>query len=284
MAQAKDLLKKSTIYIDNPYTDPTLLSVCLNNLALLHARNHKLYKSLRLALKAIELMETHIRKLKLKKDKPRIIEDAVILISVTIQAKSTLAKIMKENPNKIYRRIYDFINYIGYRNCLKYLGKDSRLIKRFTPVEKQFHLPVFKQEETPEEKKEDNENEKLILKQLENIYDVLKTKQSPEMIVVNTHSNIYEPKITEISESEHSIHISNEIQEIIMQQPQHQRMQEQQRMPKQPQIKVSPPPAPPLPPSPRSSPKKEEKKEEKIGFEAIFLPFIGAKKTEEPKA
>jgi hypothetical protein len=109
---------------------------------------------------------------------------------------------------------------------------------------------------------------------------VLKTKQNPEMIVVNTHSNIYEPKITEISESEHSIHISNQIQEIIMQQPQHQRMQEPQRMPKQPQIKVSPPP---LPPSPRSSPKKEDKKEEKIGFEAIFLPFIGAKKAESPK-
>lgn len=38
------------------------------------------------------------------------------------------------------------MNYLGYRMSLKYLGQDSIFIKRFTPVEKEFHLPVFKTE------------------------------------------------------------------------------------------------------------------------------------------
>jgi len=99
---------------------------------------------------------------------------------------------------------------LGYRNCLKYLGKASFLIKKFTPVEKEFRLPIFKLEEAKtEEKKEENENEKLIIKQLENIYDILKAKQSPEYILVNTVSNFSEPKIAEISQTEQSIQINN---------------------------------------------------------------------------
>jgi hypothetical protein len=44
-------------------------------------------------------------------------------------------------------------------------------------VDKEFHLPIFHKEVI--EKKEENDSEKLILKQLENIYEILKTKQSP---------------------------------------------------------------------------------------------------------
>lgn len=28
------------------------------------------------------------------------------------------------------------MNYLGYRSCVKYLGKESIFIKKFTPVEK----------------------------------------------------------------------------------------------------------------------------------------------------
>lgn len=128
-----------------------------------------------------------------------------------------LGFIVRENEGKIYRKIYEFTNYMGYRNCLKYLGRDSFLVKKFTPVEREFHLPIFRVEEAPPEEKKENENERLIIKQLENIYDVLKTKQNPEYIFVNTMSNISEGKGVEGSQSEQSIQVNAQITEVSLQ-------------------------------------------------------------------
>lgn len=58
------MMKKALVYVDNTHTDPVLLTICLNNLALLHKRKRKYFKALRLTLKGMELMEEHIRKLK----------------------------------------------------------------------------------------------------------------------------------------------------------------------------------------------------------------------------
>jgi hypothetical protein len=112
-----------------------------------------------------------------------------------------LARIIRESDARIYRKIYEFTNYMGYRNCLKYLGRASFLIRRFTPVEKEFRLPVFRVEER-EERREENDNEKLIIRQLENIYDVLKAKQSPEYVFLNTGSNVSQQSIQMNSEIE----------------------------------------------------------------------------------
>jgi hypothetical protein len=61
-------------------------------------------------------------------------EDAVVLIVVLIHCKKSLSNILRDKESKVYNRIYEFVNYNGYRNCAKYLGKDSMFIQYFTPV------------------------------------------------------------------------------------------------------------------------------------------------------
>jgi hypothetical protein len=104
------------------------------------------------------------------------------------------------------------MNYLGYRSCLKYLGENSIFMKRFTPVEREFHLPVFKTEEYKDkEERRENDNERLILEQLGKIHDVLKTRQNPDVIVVNTQSVIPESQFIEVSQSEQSINITHHV-------------------------------------------------------------------------
>lgn len=105
------------------------------------------------------------------------------------------------------------------------------MFNQFSSTDKFFHLPVFKTEVNREEKKESS-REAEIIGQLEKICDILKSKQNPEFVVINTQSNLSEPRV-DFSQAEHSIFINNQIQEVIIQQ--------------KPQPSPPPPPQPALP-------------------------------------
>ena len=77
-------------------------------------------------------------------EREKLKEDVVIYLIVVIRSKLTLSHIIKRSEQKFFRKAYELMNYLGYRTCLKYLGTESIFMKRFTPVEREFHLPVFK--------------------------------------------------------------------------------------------------------------------------------------------
>lgn len=121
--QAKEILKKSEAYLQGTNTDPLLLAACLNNLANIQKVKEKHYKSLRVSLKALEVMTSHMESLRLKKDKEKLREDAVVFLIVIIRCKSTLATLLNKNDLKYFRKAYELMNYLGYRSCVRYLGK-----------------------------------------------------------------------------------------------------------------------------------------------------------------
>jgi hypothetical protein len=262
--EAKEALKKSLSYVGNPFSDPALQAICLNNFANYYKGRGKFWKCLKYSLKGVEILQTHLHESRgrCKQEKQEL---AILLVVLLIHAKNCSSRIMKTHESKHLKQYFEFVNYLGYKTCSKYLGKDS-VFNQFVSTEPYFHLPVFKTEETHREVKEkENPKEAEIVNQLEKIYEILKAKQSPEFVVINTQSNIAEPRLAELNQSEQSIFINNQINEVII----------QERKPEPQKTIILPPPIPPPHPvpTPLPLPAKEEKKEESI-IEQLFRPLM----------
>lgn len=97
------------------------------------------------ALKGVEIVQMHLHegKQRGKKEKQEI---AILLVVLLIYAKNCSARIMKTQHSKTLRQHFELINYLGYKTCAKYLGKDS-IFNQFDATEDYFHLPIFRKEE-----------------------------------------------------------------------------------------------------------------------------------------
>lgn len=62
---AKELLKKALNYLDSTDPDPILLTTALNNLCILWIGDKKYYKAVNVLFQIVEIMETHMKTLKL---------------------------------------------------------------------------------------------------------------------------------------------------------------------------------------------------------------------------
>lgn len=94
-------------------------------------------------------MQTHLHegKQRAKKEKQEI---AILLVVLLIYAKNCSVRIMKTRHSKALKQHFELINYLGYKTCVKYLGKES-IFNQFDATEDYFHLPVFQKEEIKEQ-------------------------------------------------------------------------------------------------------------------------------------
>lgn len=72
-----------------------LLSICMNNLAIMQRKGGKYRKSLSTSLKGIGLMEEHLDQLYRSKNKKRIVEDGVIFVNLLLIAKGNIRRILQ---------------------------------------------------------------------------------------------------------------------------------------------------------------------------------------------
>lgn len=75
--------------------DLPLLSICMNNLAILQRKGGRYRKSLSTSLKGIGLMEEHLDQLHRSKNKKRIVEDGVIFVNLLLIAKGNIRRILQ---------------------------------------------------------------------------------------------------------------------------------------------------------------------------------------------
>ncbi len=101
-----------------------LLSICLNNLALLYCRNAKYKKGLLVALKGIGIVLDHLDKLHTTKMKKRTIEDGVVFVNLLLVEKRSIEKLLvRKLPNKdYYYHLLKAINKVRYHFSVKYFG------------------------------------------------------------------------------------------------------------------------------------------------------------------
>lgn len=91
---AKELLKKALNYLGSTDPDPILLTTALNNLCILRMEDRKYYKSINVLLNMIQIMEDHMKTLKVDKKKSQMMEDSVFLINSYYLLSKCLIKIM----------------------------------------------------------------------------------------------------------------------------------------------------------------------------------------------
>jgi hypothetical protein len=68
-------------------------------------------------------MESHMRMLKINKQRGQRMEDSVFLINTYYLLSKCLAKIMVRNHQDFYKELYQHSSQIGLKNAVKYLGK-----------------------------------------------------------------------------------------------------------------------------------------------------------------
>lgn len=139
--QNKEILKKTLTYIGNAHSDVILQGICLNHLASYYKGRGKDWKCLKYALKGVEIVQVllHERQ-RPKKEKQEV---AILMVVLLIYAKNCSKRIMKVRHSKALKQHFEIINYLGYKTCVKYLGKDS-IFNQFEATEDYFHLPVFR--------------------------------------------------------------------------------------------------------------------------------------------
>ena len=120
-----------------------LMGVCLNNLAQIYSRQGKIYKSLAIALKGINLIEWHLEALKVRRDRTRMIEDVIVFVNLLMVAQSVLRKILLCNPKTFFKSLFKIVNRLGYSFANKYLGRESLFTKKFYLQEDSVLLPVY---------------------------------------------------------------------------------------------------------------------------------------------
>lgn len=95
--EAKDLLKKALNYLDSTDPDPILLTTALNNLCILWISDQKYYKAVNVLFQMVEIMETHMKTLKLGNRKGQAMEDSVFLVNTYFLLSKCLSKIKLKN-------------------------------------------------------------------------------------------------------------------------------------------------------------------------------------------
>lgn len=199
-------------FLGNPHSDSLLQAICLNHIANYYKGRNKPWKCLKFALKGVEIMQIFLRE---KKGMPKQQKQqaAILLIVLLIYSKNCLNEILQKSSSKTLKHQLEFVNYIGYKNCCKYLGSES-VFNKFTPTEKYFHLPIFKIQENKNEPEASKESE--VVNQLQKIFEILKNKQNPQFVVINTGNNIESPSITNILKHDQSISIHSRVNQTFL--------------------------------------------------------------------
>lgn len=153
-----------------------LLSICMNNLALLHLRSAHPKKALAACLNGIGAMEEHLDKMRCMKNRRRIIEDGVIFVNLLLIAKRSLDRIIKQGRNDAtFRKLLKMINRLGYNFSLKYLGATSIFTSKFECNSDSIDLPVYDTTQTESEYSDKHGDfEMRLAEELNHIYHMLK--------------------------------------------------------------------------------------------------------------
>ena len=101
-------------------------------------------------------MWEHLEATKGSATRDRLKEDIILLVVVVLQCLRSVSLVMNKLHGSNWAKMHEFFNYMGYRTCLRYLGKGSAFTKRFQPVEKEFKLPVLRPAEREPAPQADN--------------------------------------------------------------------------------------------------------------------------------
>lgn len=71
----------------------------------------------------IQIMEDHMKTLKIDKKKSQMMEDSVFLINSYYLLSKCLTKIMETNRKSFYREMFQYSSQTGMKKAIKYLGR-----------------------------------------------------------------------------------------------------------------------------------------------------------------
>ena len=91
-------------------------------------------KALRLGVQGFWMMWEHIEGTKNSVGRKRVKEDVILLVMLTLLCLRCLNVVMGKSQASNWGKMHEFFNYMGYRTCLRYLGKSSAFTSRFKPV------------------------------------------------------------------------------------------------------------------------------------------------------